>query len=210
MQLTASVKASRTLDPMAKRAAILAAGEIMFASAGFAKTTMAQIAAKADVAVGSLYRAFPDKLALLTALHDEMEQKFIDAILRSWDVERPPEQRFRSMIEALMGQASAARSSMPLYMLTRDLVSSGGKEPGARTVAVIAKLYEAGVQRGEFVATRPAMAAAIAYGMVEGGMRDWMTSGEQAADYQTAVEVLTSFFVRAFVLPSELPDTMST
>jgi AcrR family transcriptional regulator len=195
------VKASRTLDPSAKRAAILAAGEILFASAGFARTTMAQIAAKADVAVGSLYRAFPDKLALLTALHSEMEQKFVNAILRSWDIDRPPEQRFRAMIEALMAQVSAARASMPLYMLTRDLVSSGGQEPGAKTVAVIARLYEAGVQRGEFVATQPALAAAIAYGMVEGGIRDWMTSTSQAAEYQTAVDVMTRFFVRAFVLP---------
>ena len=193
------MNSARTLDPDAKRVAIMAASERLFASNGFAKTTMAQIAQEANVAVGSLYRAFPDKLALLTALHDAMEQKFIDVIHDSWHLEKPPAERFQSMIEGLMNQAAAVRASMPLYMLTRDLVSSGGEEPGARTVTVIAKLYEAGTARGEFVAMHPTMAAAIGYGMVEGGMRDWMTHGGEAADLQAAVNALNDCFVRAFV-----------
>jgi AcrR family transcriptional regulator len=201
-RLTAPVNVTRTLDPTAKRAAIMAAGEELFASCGFAKTTMAQIAAKAEVAVGSLYRAFPDKLALLTALHDAMEQKFVDAILASWDLELTAEARFRRMIAAIMDQTVAVQSSMPLYMLTRDLVSSGGQEPGARTIAVIAKLYEAGVGRGEFVAIHPSTAAAIGYGMVEGGMRDWMAAGGDATELQIVVDVMTGCFVRAFVVSS--------
>jgi AcrR family transcriptional regulator len=194
------VNVTRTLDPPAKRAAIMAAAEQLFASRGFAKTTMAHIATKAEVAVGSLYRAFPDKLALLTALHDSMEQRFIDAILRSWDIKQTAEARFRHMIEAIMEETVAVQSSMPLYMQTRDLVSSGGQEPGARTVAVIAELYEAGITRGEFIAMRPSMAAAIGHGIVEGGMRDWMMQGGQAADLQAAVDAMSSCFARAFVV----------
>jgi AcrR family transcriptional regulator len=178
----------------------MAAAEQLFASRGFAKTTMAHIATKAEVAVGSLYRAFPDKLALLTALHDSMEQRFIDAILRSWDIKQTAEARFRHMIEAIMEETVAVQSSMPLYMQTRDLVSSGGQEPGARTVAVIAELYEAGITRGEFIAMRPSMAAAIGHGIVEGGMRDWMMQGGQAADLQAAVDAMSSCFARAFVV----------
>ena len=191
---------ARTLDPAAKRGAIMTAAEQLFASRGFAKTTMAQIAKEAEVAVGSLYRAFSDKLALLTALHDAMEQQFIDAILRSWDIEQPAEARFRRMIEAIMEQTTAVQSSMPLYMLTRDLVSSGGQEPGARTIAVIAALYEVGISRGEFIAMRPSIAAAIGHGIVEGGMRDWMMQGGHAAEIQSVVDVVSSCFVRAFVV----------
>lgn len=198
------MKVTRTLDPAAKRSAIMAAAEQLFATCGFSKTTMAQIADKANVAVGSLYRAFPDKLALLTALHDAMEQSFIDAILQSWDIDQPAEARFRCMIEAIMKQAAAVRSSMPLYMLTRDLVSSGGQEPGARTIAVISDLYEAGVARGDFVAMRPAMAAAIGHGIVEGGMRDWMLQGGQLTELQTAIDAMSGCFSRAFVLVKPL------
>ena len=190
----------RTLDPVAKRTAIMAAAETLFASRGFSKTTMANIATKADVAVGSLYRAFPDKLALLSALHDAMEQRFVDAILQNWAIEQPAEARFRRMIEAIMDQTVAVQSSMPLYMQTRDLVSSGGQEPGVRTVAVIAELYEAGIVRGEFIAMRPSMAAAIGHGIVEGGMRDWMKHGGQVADLQAAVDTMSSCFARAFVV----------
>ena len=178
----------------------MAAAEQLFASRGFAKTTMAHIAAEAEVAVGSLYRAFPDKLALLTALHDTMEQRFIDVILGSWDIGQPAETRFRRMIEVIMEQTSAVRSSMPLYMLTRDLVSSGGQEPGTRTVAVIADLYEAGIARGDFIAMRPSMAAAIGHGIVEGGMRDWMMQGGYPADLPDAIDAMSSCFARAFVV----------
>lgn len=190
----------RTLDPGAKRTAIMAAGEQLFSSAGFAKTTMAQIAARADVAVGSLYRAFPDKLALLAALHEAMEANFVDVLLASWDIDHPPNLRFRAMIEALMMHAGAVRSSMPLYMLTRDLVSSGGREPGARMISIIAELYQAGVERSDFIPMRPAIAAAIGYGMIEGGMRDWIASGAHAAELSSAIDVMTGCFERAFVL----------
>lgn len=189
----------RKLNPPAKRAAIMAAAETLFSSRGFAKTTMAHIATKANVAIGSVYRAFPDKLALLSALHEAMEQRFILAIERSWDLEQPPEIRFQRMIEAIMAQAYEVRSSMPLYMLTRDLVSSGGQEPGARTVATIADLYRTGIERGEFVSLRPSLAAAIGHGIVEGGMRDWMTQGGQPENTHEVIEAMSLCFARIFI-----------
>ncbi len=196
------MNAARTLNPPAKRAAIMLAAEHLFSSQGFAKSTMAQIAQKAEVAVGSLYRAFPDKLALLTALHAAMEQRFIDAILQSWDVAQPAEARFRDMIEAIMRQTVAVLPSMPLYMLTRDLVSSGGQAPGTRTIAVIADLYAGGIARSEFIAMRPSTAAAIGHGIVEGGIRDWMTQGGHVAELETVIDAVAACFVRAFVMPT--------
>lgn len=197
---------ARPLNPHAKRAAIMFAAEQLFASCGFAKTTMAQIATKADVAVGSVYRAFPDKLALLTALHEMMEKKFIDTILDNWDFEQPADVRFRHMTTAIMNKTAEVKASMPLYMLTRDLVSSGGQEPGERTRAVIAGLFEAGTERGELVAIPSSMAAAIGYGIVEGGMRDWMAGGAHAAALPVAVDILTGCFVRAFVIDGTLQN----
>ena len=194
------MKPARALDPDGKRLAIMAAGEALFASAGFAKTTMAQIAARAGVAVGSVYRAFPHKLALLAALHEAMEAGFVDALLTSWETEHDPERRFRAMVTALMTHAAAVRQSMPLYMQTRDLVSSGGQSPGAKIIDVIADLYEAGVAHGELIAMRPAMAAAIGYGMIEGGMGDWMKLGASEAGLPESIDALTECFVRAFVL----------
>lgn len=56
------------------RAALLDAGRACFAEAGFDGTTLAQVAKRAGVAVGTVYVHFPDKATLLThALHDDLD-----------------------------------------------------------------------------------------------------------------------------------------
>lgn len=57
------------------RAALLDAGRACFADAGFEGTTLAQVAKRAGVAVGTVYVHFPDKATLLThALHDDLDE----------------------------------------------------------------------------------------------------------------------------------------
>jgi Bacterial regulatory proteins, tetR family len=46
----------RIMNPEGKKEAVLAAGEKLFASQGYTRTTIADIASAADVAVGSVYR----------------------------------------------------------------------------------------------------------------------------------------------------------
>lgn len=60
------------------RASILAAGEALFAEAGYQGATMAQIAERAGVATGNLYRYFPNKDALFYSIvTDEFATRFM-------------------------------------------------------------------------------------------------------------------------------------
>jgi TetR/AcrR family transcriptional regulator len=62
------------------RAEILAAARDLFAQQGFANTSMAQIAARAEFAVGTLYRLFAGKQALYDALIREAADEFSRAL----------------------------------------------------------------------------------------------------------------------------------
>jgi AcrR family transcriptional regulator len=55
----------------ATRRKVLAAAEALFARRGYEPTTMADVAERAGVGVGTLYHHFPDKRALLLALIDD-------------------------------------------------------------------------------------------------------------------------------------------
>ncbi len=56
---------------VATRRRVLEAAEGLFARAGYDRTSMADVAERAGVAVGTLYHHFPDKRALLFALIDD-------------------------------------------------------------------------------------------------------------------------------------------
>ncbi len=189
---------TRRMDPDGKREAILAAGEHLFAGQGYSGTTMAEIAALAGVAVGTLYRLFPDKRALLEALHVRMEDRFIAATLAGWDAGTGGAGRLDAMAEHVLAEAFLRRAAMPLYTLTRDMVGSQTYQPGARLITVIRKLYQSGVQSGDFRRHDPATAAAIAHGMIEGGMRAAMAAPSLVQRKRVLAD-LKALFRRAFL-----------
>ncbi|MBB5191151.1 AcrR family transcriptional regulator [Silvimonas terrae] len=71
--LTSPQLAAPSIEPRQERgrqrvAAILQAAAALFVEKGFDKTTMTEIAARAETAIGSLYRFFPTKGAVADAL----------------------------------------------------------------------------------------------------------------------------------------------
>jgi len=139
------------MDPIGKRAAILGVGEKLFAERGFAGVSMADIAAGADVAVGTLYRLFPDKAALLGALHERMEDRFIGVMLRAWAATPGYPDKLHGLVIALLNEALAVSDLMPLYSLTRDVVGRVDYRPGERTISTIAPLFREGREARAFV-----------------------------------------------------------
>jgi AcrR family transcriptional regulator len=189
----------RIMDPAGKRAAALAAAEAIFASEGYANATMAAIAKSADIAVGSLYRLFPDKAALLAALHRRMEQHVIHVMVAAWADGTTPYDAYAKLAEAIMTAVRDALPIMPLYTMTRDLVGTTDYLPGKATVQAIAGLYTQGSARGDLKPLDPAFAAAVAYGMVDGVMRMWMANPTDAL-WEQAVATLSKTMADCFVL----------
>jgi AcrR family transcriptional regulator len=189
----------RVMDPTGKREAALGAAERIFSREGYGNTSMAAIAKDADIAVGSLYRLFPDKAALLAALHIRMEDHFIASMLEAWGDGAEPRAAYRRLAIALMTTAKDALPIMPLYTLTRDVVGTTDYVPGRATVAAIAKVYANGVASGGLRPHDPNFAAAAAYGMVDGIMRTWMADPTDA-HWTIAVETLATTLADSFVV----------
>lgn len=190
----------RKMDPIGKRAAIMGVGERLFAERGFAGVSMADIAAGADVAVGTLYRLFPDKAALLGALHERMEDRFIGVMLRAWAKPTDYPGKLRGLVNALFKEALAVADLMPLYSLTRDVVGQVDYRPGERTIAAIAPLFREGRAARSFVDMDPDLAARMAYALVEAGMFQLM-SAANAAERKRLIKQSSDLMVRAFLAP---------
>lgn len=84
--------AGRTRRPQARaiatRRRVLDAAEALFSRRGYEPTSMADVAERAGVGVGTLYHHFPDKRALLVALIDDWGDRELVRARGAHDVER--------------------------------------------------------------------------------------------------------------------------
>jgi AcrR family transcriptional regulator len=85
-----------------KRADVMQAALELMAEQGFHGAPMAEIAEKAGVGAGTIYRYFENKDVLITELHRELEQKISATLLEGYPVERPLRERFLYLIGELL------------------------------------------------------------------------------------------------------------
>jgi AcrR family transcriptional regulator len=84
-----------------KRGEIMKAAMELIAEHGF-RAPMAEIAEKAGVGAGTIYRYFENKDVLITELHRELEEKINATLLEGYPVERPLRERFLYLIRELL------------------------------------------------------------------------------------------------------------
>jgi AcrR family transcriptional regulator len=181
------------MNPDGKRDAIMEVGERLFAAHGYGGTSIADIARAADVAVGSVYRLFPDKPSLLAALHERMEQRFIRVMKQAWNSVDAFEDKFEPLIDALLTEAERTRETMPLYALTKDMIGAADYVPGAQMIEAIETLYRGGADAGSFRPVPRGVLGPLAHAIVEGGMRAWMMNPTKANLTRVKSELLTVF-----------------
>lgn len=85
-----------------KRGDIMQAAMELIAEQGFHGAPMAEIAEKAGVAAGTIYRYFENKDVLITELHRELEDKILAALQEGYPSGKPLRERFLFMIRTLL------------------------------------------------------------------------------------------------------------
>jgi len=168
-----ATKKKRVQNPDAKREAILNSAAKLFVKRGYEATSIAQIAEDAEVAVGSVYRQFPDKVALLGALHLKIELGLVEVMMDAWDNKLEHLQRFYPMFKSLFAALAEKQAILPILALNKELVGKETYHPGAKMIAAIEEMYVEGVNAGAFKSYPSHLMASIAHGMVNGALIAW-------------------------------------
>lgn len=85
-----------------KRGEIMQAALELIAERGFHGAPMAEIAAKAGVAAGTIYRYFDSKEILINELHRELEGRIMAFLQAGYPSSRPLRERFLHLIRTLL------------------------------------------------------------------------------------------------------------
>lgn len=172
----------RTRDPEAKRAALHGAAMRLFAARGFEAASMAGIAREAGMAVGTVYRFYPNKIALLRAMHEALEAAFVACLVDAWGDGAPHPERLGAVCRALFDLMSERREELRVLSMTTDVAHEDGRLPGDAVRAQIAAMIAEAQKAGTFRAGDPACLAAMAHGTVEGAMTHWLRTGGNARE----------------------------
>jgi AcrR family transcriptional regulator len=84
-----------------KRTAIMQAAMELIAEQGFHGTPTSQIAGRAGVGVGTIYRYFKDKDELIEAIHSQAHELFAATFTDTYDPDRPVRENYLAIFSAL-------------------------------------------------------------------------------------------------------------
>lgn len=186
--MAASTSTRRRRAPEARKAALLAAAHELFSARGYEATSVNAVAKSAGVSVGTLFKYYPDKAALLEAVLDQTEASFLQAMQRADLPEAPMAARIDAMLAALFAHAQEQPAFFwALTSGTQALRGPRDASPGDAIRQYLASMIARGQAKGEAVEGPPEQLAVLAYGLVEAAMNRAF-GGEAGASAQAWCE----------------------
>lgn len=175
-------------DPATQR--LLEAAANRFASEGFERTKLADVARDGGMAVGTIYLRYSGKGALLAAVLAATEARYAAAIDAPAIWATPWPERFRAIFVAVfqtVAEDALGHRLMPLA----PFAQAAGWRQGDAIRPVILRHLEQGIATGALRSDLDLpMTAAIAFGMVEGALAEVLA--DAAAPSGTAVDHLSA------------------
>lgn len=152
-ETTAEIK---TAKGRATRERLLRSADRLFASRGYAETTMRDVAADAGCAVGLAYRYFARREDLAVALYEELAAAFDDACAAVPDGSLAGrfEHAMRRRLELLVQHRSMLRALLPLALDASSGIgvwSSSTSQVRARVLAVFVRVANGDAQTAELL-----------------------------------------------------------
>ncbi|MCZ6779666.1 MAG: TetR/AcrR family transcriptional regulator [Acidobacteria bacterium] len=148
----------RRQDP-ARRRKILQAARRRLEHYGYEKTTMAEIASDAGMAVGTLYQYFKNKEDLIVAFGEECQNRYLDALERISGSKLPPLARLRELIRLRVLEIKRQMEATPHggEILLRMMQSGHAccQKMHDRERQMTEEVLREGVRRGEFNVADP-------------------------------------------------------
>jgi AcrR family transcriptional regulator len=157
-----------------KREAIVAAALELFVERGFFGTTVPEIADRAGVGAGTIYRYFDSKEALVNELYREQKLRFAREVIDNFPSGVPARELFRTLWQRMAAYACAHPQSyafMELHHHARYL-DAQSRAMEQRMVDLIIALIGTAQMRGELKAASPRLLIGLVMGAFCGLLRD--------------------------------------
>lgn len=103
--------------PQDKRAAILNAALQLFSERGVHGTAVPPVAERAGVGVGTIYRYFETKEALINALYQQQRAELLDALRTDFPAYAPPREQFHAVWTRMLDYAQKNPQSLTFLEL---------------------------------------------------------------------------------------------
>jgi AcrR family transcriptional regulator len=191
-----SPRSTAKADPRVgdKREGILAAALDLFVERGFHGATVPEIAERAGVGAGTIYRYFVSKEALVNALYQQFKTEITDVVLKDFPVDKPARQMIHHLWSRLADFACGHERAYAFLELHHhaDYLDVTSKAIEHRMIDLGVRLLQAAQLRGEVKQGDPMVLISVVHGAFVGMLRaSWegkltltpeaMTLGEQCA-----------------------------
>ncbi len=191
-----------------KRAAIIEAATGLFTTEGYETTTIAEVAKKAGVAVGTVYLYFKNKQEILYAVKDDWDADFAQMMSEAGLNLIPHQDRMRPLIEACFAVCIQHTERIQLMGLPPQVVGEiyKGKsfDKSSPIMAQGIKIWlDEAISAGVFRPTDTEAAAVLAYGVVASALEQCFNV-ENGARQQLYIDMLVDLFERWLLRPEYL------
>ena len=151
-----------------KKAAALQAALELIAEQGFHGAPMSQIAERAGIGVGTIYRYFANKDDLINALYIEIKTRITRYVLEDYSEELPVREGFLRLFGGIVRYCAEhpAELSFAEQYENSPLITTATREEGARLAGPLNNLFRRAASQGILKELPPEMCAALIYGAV--------------------------------------------
>ena len=182
-----------------KREGIIRAAIRVFAGKGYFNSKVADVAAEAGIADGTVYLYFKSKDDILHSIFDRAMEEFISEGKKELEGIDSPEERLRRIAELHLERLGADREMAVVFQVELRGSTKFMQEFSAAGfhdyLEVIQKTVEDGQRSGAFrTDIKPVVASKILYGALDEMVTNWILSKKKYPLPPMADEVLKIFF----------------
>lgn len=184
----------------ATREAIVRAARELIAQGGYIEAQVAAVAARAGVAVGTVYRHFPSKSQLFAEVFREASQPEVDAMVDAVaDAEQPAAERIAAAVETFARRALRGRRlAWALLAEPVDPAVEAERLQFRRAYRdVLGAVLAEGIERGELPSQDVETTAAALVGAIGEALVGPLSPAANGSDPEQVIAALVNFCMRS-------------
>jgi AcrR family transcriptional regulator len=177
----------------------------LFARKGYQRTTMVEVAAASEVALGTLYQIFPSKEAMLCSLLEDYVDQLLERVRQATDEAGDAREQLRRAIRTQLTFSQQNADVLRLYLsgwtgydfTVRQHFGERIDDKYEEYLKVLETLFRRGARDGVFVSGPPRRLALVLAGTIHALVRRWLR--EKSLDLVAEGEALAELLLHGVV-----------